>query len=246
MKTASDFLDEEHDYFPTGLSFPLFSAKMVVAHRTASFGDKFLLTLLFYQIAAFLWAFFSAVALPIVIRPRKPGSPRPGPGEPIAGSNLRWSQTGPPARGGTVLRTLWVSASEATLGHQAPRCPRLPGGVPILPKWGEKDGAAPWTPGFMARSRSRSLVFGDRCLWYDSGVIYFRYAKTDLGRIFRKKICSKSILRKKASKSGHVHGARNSPSTGTMRSTTQNERVGTGGLTRGRGHPRDSLRPGFL
>ena len=38
-------------------------------------------------------------------------------------------QTGPPARGGTVLRTLWVSASEATLGRSAP-LPRLPGGGP--------------------------------------------------------------------------------------------------------------------
>ena len=58
MKTASDFSTRNTIIFPQGYHSPLFSAKMVVAHRTASFGDKFLLTLLFYQIAAFLWAFF--------------------------------------------------------------------------------------------------------------------------------------------------------------------------------------------
>ncbi len=72
VQTASDFSTRNTIIFPQGYHSPLFSAKMVVAHRTASFGDKFLLTLLFYQIAAFLWAFFSsAVALPIVIRPRE-------------------------------------------------------------------------------------------------------------------------------------------------------------------------------
>ena len=54
---------------------------------------------------------------------------------------------------------------------------------------------------------------------------------------------------KKRPKSGHVHGHRNSPSTGTLRPTTQkpasgNERALKKG---GRGaSPRDSLRPGFL
>ena len=58
-----------------------------------------------------------------------------------------------------------------------------------------------------------------------------------------------SPTRKKRPKSGHVHGHRTSPSTGTMRPTTPkrasgNERPLTQG---GRGaSPRDSLRPGFL
>ncbi len=50
VQTASDFSTRNTIIFPQGYHSPLFSAKMVVAHRTASFGDKFLLTLLFYQI----------------------------------------------------------------------------------------------------------------------------------------------------------------------------------------------------
>ena len=70
-------------------------------------------------------------------------------------------QTGPPARGGTVLRTLWVSASEATLGRSAP-LPRLPGGGPHFSReMGRKraGGKPPGPPVFMA-ARSHSLGLG--------------------------------------------------------------------------------------
>ena len=78
---------------------------------------------------------------------------------------------------------------------------------------------------------------------------FVRYAKTDLGRIFRGKICCKAFLRKKAPKSGHADGCRNSPTTGTMCPTTPkrasaNERAikegGPGGKAPG------ALSSGFL
>ena len=84
VKTASDFSTRNTIIFPQGYHSPLFSAKMVVAHRTASFGDKFLLTLLFYQIAAFLWAFFFCCCTSYCNSPwRKPGS------RPESGGNPR-------------------------------------------------------------------------------------------------------------------------------------------------------------
>ena len=58
---------------------------------------------------------------------------------------------------------------------------------------------------------------------------FFRYPKTDLGRIFRKKYDEKHFLQKKVSKSGHVDRCRNSPTTETMHHNRQNERVGTSG-----------------
>ena len=57
---------------------------MVVAHRTASFGDKFLLTLLFYQIAAFLWAFFFRCCTSYCNSPGRNGDPRRAGGPPGA------------------------------------------------------------------------------------------------------------------------------------------------------------------
>ena len=167
-------------------------------------------------------------------------------------------QTGPPARGGTVLRTLWVSASEATLGRSAP-LPRLPGGGPLssagssvgtvagwalqrgfpaddrggarlsLKKVGGKNTRGkPLDPGFMARSLSLAR-FGDRCLWYDSGAISSGMPRP-IWDAFSRKICWNAFLRKKVPKSGHTDGCRNSPTTGTMRHNRQNERVGTSGL----------------
>ena len=41
VQTASDFSTRNTIIFPQGYHSPLFSAKMVVAHRTASFGGKF-------------------------------------------------------------------------------------------------------------------------------------------------------------------------------------------------------------
>ena len=81
-------------------------------------------------------------------------------------------QTGPPAGGIPLLRTLRVGGSEAALGAQRPGGPACPAGVPISPeKWGERGpGLRPWTPGFMARSLSFAR-FGDRWLWYDSGAV---------------------------------------------------------------------------
>ena len=88
--------------------------------------------------------------------------PRPGPGgEPPRGSNLRRSQTGPPARGSPVLRTLGVGDSEAALGAQRPGGPACPAGVPISPeKWGERGpGASPLDPRFYGP------LVGTRSFW---------------------------------------------------------------------------------
>ena len=135
--------------------------------------------------------------------------PRPGPGgEPTSqvltcdGPNRTTCQ----GRHG-ALRTLWVSASEATLGRSAPLPLPARRGVPISPeKWGEEEpGPRPWTPGFMARSLSLAR-FGDRCLWYDSGGCYFRYAKTDLERIFPKKYAEKHFCERKSPNQGTYMG----------------------------------------
>ena len=80
VQTASDFSTRNTIIFPQGYHSPLFSAKMVVAHRTASFGDKLLLTLLFYQIAAFLWAFFFCCCTSYCNSPQRKSGSRPGPG----------------------------------------------------------------------------------------------------------------------------------------------------------------------
>ena len=92
VKTASDFSTRNTIIFPQGYHSPLFSAKMVVAHRTASFGDKFLLTLLFYQIAAFLWAFFFCCCTSYCNSPRrKPAPPGVGRGT----TSQVWACAGP-------------------------------------------------------------------------------------------------------------------------------------------------------
>ena len=75
------------------------------------------------------------------------------------------------ARCGTVYPSGGPGSYEAS-GRSAPGAPPARRGSPFLPRNGEKEGRgqAPWTPGFMARSLSLAR-FGDRCLWYDSGVV---------------------------------------------------------------------------
>ena len=113
------------------------------------------------------------------------------------------------------VRTLWVGRSEAALGAQRPVAPPARRGSPFLPRNGEKEGRgqAPWTPSFMA-ARSHSLVLGSLSLVGSRGY-FLRYAKTDLGRIFEGKCAEKAFLRKKGSKSGHVDGCHNRPTTAT-------------------------------
>ena len=97
--------------------------------------------------------------------------PGTGRGTHVAGSNLRWSKPDHlPGAGRGCVPSGWVPRKHPW--GAAPRCPACPAGVPISPeKWGERGpGLRPWTPGFMARSLSLAR-FGDRCLWYDSGVV---------------------------------------------------------------------------
>ena len=155
--------------------------------------------------------------------------PRPGPGgEPPRGSNLRRSQTGPPARGSPVLRTLGVGGSEAALGAQRPVAPPARRGSPFLPRNGKKRaGAAPLDRGVQGPLTPVRSFWGSLSLIRQRGD-FLRFIKP-IWDAFSKKICCKAFLRKKVSKSGHVHGSRNSPTTGTMRHNRQNERVETSG-----------------
>ena len=99
--------------------------------------------------------------------------------------------------------------------------PPTPAGSPAF--FGRKPeertpGASPWTPFLWPLVPTRWFL-GQLSLIRLRGY-FFRYTKTDLERIFRGKICWKEFSRKKVSKSGHVHGTRNSLSTGTMRHPT--------------------------
>ena len=134
----------------------------------------------------------------------------------------------PAPLGNPVLRTLWVGCSEAPLGRSAPGAPPARRGSPFLPRNGEKEGR-----GFAPGPRVYGPLAVARSFWGSFSLIRsrgysLRYVKTDLGRIFEK-IWGKRILQKKAPKSGHADGHRNSPTTGTMRHNRQNERVGTSG-----------------
>ena len=133
------------------------------------------------------------------------------------------------------------------LGAQRPGGPACPAGVPISPeKWGERGpGASPLDP------QLYSPLAAARSFWELLSLIrqrgdFLRNSKTDLGRIFREKICWKEFSRKKVPKSGHVHGQRNSPSTVSLRLTTPkrasgSERVINRG-SRGRSPRRSFLR----
>ena len=144
----------------------------------------------------------------------------------FAGPDLRrGSPPGPGRERGGVLRTLRVVGAFPVPRGAAPRCPACPAGVPISPeKWGERGpGLRPWTPGFYGRSLPLA-GFWDRCLWYGRGAISSGMLRP-IWDAFFEKICRKAFLRKTVPKSGHVHGHRNSPSTGTMWHNRQNERV---------------------
>ena len=149
-------------------------------------------------------------------------------------------------RGGTDPSGGWGSYGASG------RCPggALPagGGPHFSREMGRKRaGGKPLDPEFYGPLLAARSFLGSLSLIRRRGY-FFRYARTDLGRIFRRKICWKEFSRKKVSKSGHVHGPRNSPSTETMwhdrQSRTSEQRVDYKGG--GGGHPRDSLRPGFL
>ncbi len=136
-----------------------------------------------------------------------------------------------------------------SLGALRPGGPCLPGGGPHFSReMGERGPRGkPLDPEFYGPLAAARSFLGSLSLIRRRGY-FFRYARTDLGRIFRRKICWKEFSRKKVSKSGHVHGPRNSPSTETMwhdrQSRTSEQRVDYKGGAGG--HPRDSLRPGFL
>jgi len=149
-----------------------------------------------------------------------------------------------------MLRTLRVGGSEAPSGRSAPGGPPARRGSPFLPRNGEKEGRGrcPLDPGVYGPLTLVRSFWGSLSLIRSRGD-FLRYAKIDLGRIFRGKICCKAFLRKKAPKSGHADGCRNSPTTGTMCPTTPkrasaNERTikegGPGGKAPG------ALSSGFL
>ena len=154
----------------------------------------------------------------------------------------------PAPLGNPVLRTLGVGGSEAPLGRSAPGAPPARRGSPFLPRNGEKEGRGcapgPRFHGPLVPTR----WFGDGWLWYGRGAITNGILKP-IWDAFSGKICWKAFLRKKGSKSGHIHGCRNSPTTVPLCPTTPkrasgNERpLKTGGAG---ALPRDSLRPGFL
>ena len=141
----------------------------------------------------------------------------------IPGSNVfpGWGQGGPPARRRSSVVGRW---SRLDLRRLAPAR-----WFPARPRAGarlsleesrrkEHQGQAPgprvlwplvatrWFLGWLPLMRSRGY--------------FLRYAKTDLGRIFRKKYAEKAFLRKKGSKSGHADGHRNSLMTVPLRPTT--------------------------
>ena len=128
--------------------------------------------------------------------------------------------------------------------------PACPAGSPFLSReMGERgSGRCPLDPGVYGPLTLVRSFWGSLSLIRSRGD-FLRYAKIDLGRIFRGKICCKAFLRKKAPKSGHADGCRNSPTTGTMCPTTPkrasaNERTikegGPGGKAPG------ALSSGFL
>ena len=103
----------------------------------------------------------------------------------------------------------------------APRCPPGPGRGPgfLWKKAGGKNTRAPpWTRVLMA-ARSHSLGLG----MVASGpfeVLFPPIYQDRFGTHFRGKICWKAFLRKKVSKSGHVHGLQNRRTNAPLRPTT--------------------------
>ena len=94
----------------------------------------------------------------------------------------------------------------------APRCPACPAGVPISPeKWGERGpGASPLDPRFLWPLVPTRWVWGWLALVRSKGCC-LRYAKTDLGRIFRGKLCWKAFWGKKVSNPLRLHSPKPSP-----------------------------------
>ena len=139
-------------------------------------------------------------------------------------------QTGPPAGGIPLLRTLRVGGSEAALGAQRPGGPACPAGVPISPeKWGERGpGASPLDPQFYGPLAVARSFWGSFSLIRSRGYS-LRYPKTDLGRIFGKKYAEKEFCKRKSPNQGTYMGtviAHPPEQCGTQR---QNERVPTSG-----------------
>ena len=98
------------------------------------------------------------------------------------------------------LRTLWVGSSEAALGAQRPVSRPAPGGGPAFfgRKPGERTPGLRPGPGFLWPLVPTRWVWGSLSLKRSRGY-FLRDAKTDLGRIFRGKICWKAFWGKKVS-----------------------------------------------
>ena len=144
-----------------------------------------------------------------------------------------------PLGGRTVRGTVRSGPGEATINH---RCPSAHTGA---------DEGAIWYPTFPCRTEGAAACRPNGIFllprWATRSPPHPSPSVTASPQGEASGLCSPT--RKKRPKSGHVHGHRNSPSTGTMwhptpKRASGNERaIKKGG--RG-GTPRDSLRPGFL
>ena len=110
------------------------------------------------------------------------------------------------------LRTLWVGSSEAALGAQRPVARPAPGGGPAFfgRKPGERTPGLRPGPGFLWPLVPTRWVWGSLSLKRSRGY-FLRDAKTDLGRIFRGKICWKAFWGKKVSNPLRLHPPKPSP-----------------------------------
>ena len=145
---------------------------------------------------------------------------------------------GPGGAGGPNLR-LYVpcrwSGLLRCLGAQRPGGPACPAGVPISPeKWGERGpGASPLDPHFYSPLAAARSFWGSLSLIRQRGY-FLRYAKTDLGRIFRKKYVGKHFCERKFPNQGTQMGAeiaQRPEQCATTAKTSERERAGhkTGG-----------------
>ena len=141
----------------------------------------------------------------------------------IPGSNVfpGWGQGGPPARRGSSVVDRWSRLDRRRLAPARwfPARPRAGARLSLEEsRRKEHQGQAPG-PRVLWPLVATRWFLGPLPLIRSRGY-FVRYAKTDLGRIFRKKYAEKAFLRKKGSKSGHADGHRNSLTTVPLRPTT--------------------------
>ena len=130
--------------------------------------------------------------------------------------------------GGDCVPSGWVSRKHPW--GAAPRGPRLPGGGPHFSReMGRKRaGAAPLDPQLYSPLAAARSFWGSLSLIRQRGC-FLRYAKTDLGRIFREKICWKAFCERKFPNQGTYMGpviAHRPEQCGTTAKTSECQRAG--------------------